>query len=301
MAGTTTYFGISYPTSTDLVKDGALNMQTIATGFDSAVAIPTYNNQTGTTYTFALTDIGKTVIANNASASTYTIPPTASVVWPTNASIPLVNLGTGVVTIAAGAGVTVTNTALTLAQYQSANLIRTALNAWTVVPSSGTVSGQTLLNTTSFSAQSSVSFSNLFSSTYDTYKIFLTLDSVSTSQTIRFRLRSNTTDETSALYFFTGISTVQTSATVTTNNGSTQTSIDVIRATAASGSEMTLYSPMKAQSTSLSYDSIGLFGDVQQNKGGGYYLSASTYNGFTLFSSTGNMTGTVRVFGVRNS
>jgi len=49
MAGTTTYFGISYPTSTDLVKDGAANMQTIATGFDSAVAIPTYNAQTGTT------------------------------------------------------------------------------------------------------------------------------------------------------------------------------------------------------------------------------------------------------------
>jgi hypothetical protein len=153
MAGTTTYFGISYPQSTDLVKDGAANMQTIATGFDSAVAIPTYNNQTGTTYTFALSDIGKTVTASNAGASTYTIPPTASVTWPSNTTLDVVNLGAGVVTFAAGAGVTVTNTAATLAQYQSAQLIRTGLNAWTVVPNGGG-KGMTLLSTTTLSGSS---------------------------------------------------------------------------------------------------------------------------------------------------
>jgi hypothetical protein len=35
MAGTTTNYGISYPTSTDLVKDGAAAIQTVATGFDT--------------------------------------------------------------------------------------------------------------------------------------------------------------------------------------------------------------------------------------------------------------------------
>lgn len=139
MAGTTTYLGITYPTSTDYVKDGASAMQTIATGFDTAVAIPTYNAQTGTTYTFALSDVGKTVTASNASSSTYTIPPQASVVWPTGATLNIVNLGAGVVTIAAGAGVTVTNSSQTLSQYQSAALVRTASNAWTVVPFVGGV------------------------------------------------------------------------------------------------------------------------------------------------------------------
>ena len=134
MAGTTTYLGISYPTSTDYVKDGASAMQTIATGFDTAVAIPNYNAQTGTTYTFALSDIGKVVTANNASSQTYTIPPAASVTWPTNATLEIVNLGAGVVTFAGGSGVTVTNSAQTLAQYQSAALVRTASNAWTVIP-----------------------------------------------------------------------------------------------------------------------------------------------------------------------
>jgi len=134
MSGTTTYFGVTYPTSTDYVKDGATAIQTVATGFDSAVAIPTYNAQTGATYTFALTDIGKVVTASTASGQTYTIPPTASVTWPTNTTLNVVSLGAGTVTFAAGAGVTVTNTAQTLSQYASASLIRTGLNAWTVVP-----------------------------------------------------------------------------------------------------------------------------------------------------------------------
>ena len=137
MAGTTTYFGISYPTNTDYVKDGANAIQTVASGFDSAVAIPTYNAQTGATYTFALTDVGKTVTASNASAQTYTIPPTASVAWPTNTTLNLVNLGAGAVTVAAGAGVTLANSTTKLNQYQSAILVRTALNTWSLVPFAG--------------------------------------------------------------------------------------------------------------------------------------------------------------------
>jgi len=153
MAGTTNFYGISYPTSTDYVKDGAVAIQTVATGFDSAVAIPTYNAQTGATYTFALSDTGKTVTANNASASTYTIPPTASVAWTANTTLNVINLGAGVVTFAAGAGVTVNNTAATLAQYASAQLIRTALNTWTVSPNGGG-KGMTLLSTTTLSGAS---------------------------------------------------------------------------------------------------------------------------------------------------
>ena len=174
MAGTTTYLGITYPTSTDYVKDGATAIQTVATGFDSAVAIPTYNAQTGTTYTFALTDVGKTVTASNASASTYTIPPTASVAWPTGTTLEVTNLGAGVVTFAAGAGVTVTNTAATLAQYASAALIRTGLNAWTVTPRSGGASGLTLVKAQTIGTTvSSVTVTDAFSATFDNYKIII--------------------------------------------------------------------------------------------------------------------------------
>jgi len=52
MSGTTTYFGVTYPTSTDYVKDGATAIQTVATGLASAVYNPTYKAQTGARYTF---------------------------------------------------------------------------------------------------------------------------------------------------------------------------------------------------------------------------------------------------------
>ena len=46
MAGTTTNFAISYPTSTDLVTNGATAIQTVAQGFDTRLGdVATYPNQ----------------------------------------------------------------------------------------------------------------------------------------------------------------------------------------------------------------------------------------------------------------
>jgi hypothetical protein len=57
------------------------------------------NNQTGTSYPLALTDLGNDVIANNASASTYTLPQTSNVAFPIGSKIKLINLGAGTVTL----------------------------------------------------------------------------------------------------------------------------------------------------------------------------------------------------------
>jgi hypothetical protein len=45
MAGTTTNLGLTYPTSTDYVYQGATAMQTIADGIDGKIASGTYPNQ----------------------------------------------------------------------------------------------------------------------------------------------------------------------------------------------------------------------------------------------------------------
>ena len=97
---------------------------------------PVQNAQTGTTYTFVLTDTTKLVTANNAAASAYTVPPQSSVVWEAYTALRILNLGAGVVTLTPGAGVTLTGT-LTVAQYASATLVRTAANTWTVTGTSG--------------------------------------------------------------------------------------------------------------------------------------------------------------------
>lgn len=92
----------------------------------------TINAQTGTTYTFALTDNGSTVTANNAASQTFTIPANASVAFPIGATINLISLGAGIVTIAItsdtlvskGGDVTLTG------QYSVANITKVATTTW---------------------------------------------------------------------------------------------------------------------------------------------------------------------------
>jgi len=98
------------------------------------------NAQTGTTYTFALTDNGKLVTADNGSAQTYSIPTNGTTAFPIGTQINIIRIGTGAVTIqAASSGTTTvsstgaTATAPTLrARYSAATLIKAATDLWYV-------------------------------------------------------------------------------------------------------------------------------------------------------------------------
>lgn len=99
----------------------------------------TFNAQVGTTYTFALTDNGQMVTANNASAQTYTIPPNSSVAFPEGTQINVIQIGAGQVTFAQGSGVTIVSTGATAsapklrAQYSSATLVKRSTDLWYVL------------------------------------------------------------------------------------------------------------------------------------------------------------------------
>jgi hypothetical protein len=299
MAGTTTYYGISYPTNTDYVKDGASAIQTVATGFDSAVAIPTYNAQTGATYTFALTDVGKTVTASNASAQTYTIPPTASVAWPTGTTLYVINLGAGVVTFAAGAGVTVTNTAQTLQTYQSARLVRTALNAWTVTPDSGTASGLTLISTTTIGTTvASVSVTGAFSATYDAYKIILSGGVGSATANLSLTLGATATG-----YYAGYINANYATGSVTGNSDNNGAGFTLAGYGTANVLNLNadLQNPFTAKNTTFqTFNSLTTTGGGGR-VGTGYLANTTSYTDFTLTPSSGTLTGgTIRVYGYNN-
>lgn len=98
------------------------------------------NAQTGTTYTFALTDNGKLVTASNASAQTYSIPTNATTAFPVGTQINIIQIGAGQVTIqAASSGTTtVSSTGATAtapklrAQYSAATLIKASTDLWYV-------------------------------------------------------------------------------------------------------------------------------------------------------------------------
>ncbi len=97
------------------------------------------NAQTGTTYTFVLTDDGKLVTASNASAITVTIPPASSVAYNAGSQLNIVQKGAGQVTFAAGSGVTIRSTGASAAapklraQYSSATAIYEGSDVWYVI------------------------------------------------------------------------------------------------------------------------------------------------------------------------
>jgi hypothetical protein len=114
----------------------------IVGGTVQASAALALNAQTGTTYTFVLTDAdNKLVTASNASAQTYSIPTNASVAYPTGTQINIIQIGAGQVTINAvtsGTTTVLSNGATAAApklrvQYSSATLIKVATDTWYVI------------------------------------------------------------------------------------------------------------------------------------------------------------------------
>jgi hypothetical protein len=101
-----------------------------------ATAIIDINAQTGTTYTTVLSDDGKLITLDNAASITATIPPNSSVAYGIGTQINFFALGVGVVTITAGAGVTIRSDGSKLklnAQYAVATCVKIASDTWVAV------------------------------------------------------------------------------------------------------------------------------------------------------------------------
>jgi len=100
-----------------------------------ATAIVAINAQTGTTYTAVAGDVGKLITASNAAAIALTIPPAVFAVGD-QINIMQGNSGSGVVTITAGAGVTLQSNGTKLktnGQYAVATVLCIASNTFVVL------------------------------------------------------------------------------------------------------------------------------------------------------------------------
>jgi hypothetical protein len=105
-----------------------------------AEAYQVVNAQTGTTYTLVLTDVNKQVSLTNAAAITLTVPTNATVAFPLQTRIDLVQLGAGQVTVSPAGGVTIgvakDDGGVELfvrklsGQYAEAGLVKQGTNLW---------------------------------------------------------------------------------------------------------------------------------------------------------------------------
>jgi len=92
------------------------------------------SQQAGTTYTFAAADRGTMIESTSSSATTFTVPPNSSVAFQIGSVVGFCQYGTGSLTIAAGAGVTLrTGTTLIIgAQYLSGSMRKRGTDEWIV-------------------------------------------------------------------------------------------------------------------------------------------------------------------------
>jgi hypothetical protein len=162
-----------------------------------------------------------------------------------------------------------------------------------------TQGGLVLINKTDFSAQSTVSINNCFTSTYSNYRIIF-LGNTSTHNEISVRYRASGSDDSASNYFYQvqgreGTGAVST-ATADTNrifvglgSGKASISMDVFEP------QKNVYSTGISINTYLSPGTnVGLFTIAHQND------VATVYDGISFYMSTGTFTGTIRVYGYKD-
>lgn len=171
-----------------------------------------------------------------------------------------------------------------------------------------TGSGMDLVSKTDFSAVASVSINSVFTSAYANYRIILTPTAGTVADTwIYGRLRASGTDDSANNYQTDRVYQFGTTLAGDTNPAGDGTKWTFVNA--ASGyvnrAQMVgdIFSPALAVPTI--FTGVSYFTNStpnnQQNLLTGMKVTSTSYDGITFFTSSGTMTGTVRVYGYKNS
>jgi len=161
--------------------------------------------------------------------------------------------------------------------------------------------GLVLLNTTTFSAVSSVSINNVFNATYDNYKIIYSNVNISTSSQNAFvRLRASGADLSTTTYHFGGTDTTTTATTtaaVSSNSaGDSEIYVGAPSVTNKHSIEIELYNPFNSALKSFFIRSTRDGFGIQVS---GYNTTATPFDGLTFYPSANNITGTISVYGYK--
>jgi hypothetical protein len=166
-------------------------------------------------------------------------------------------------------------------------------------------SGLNLITTASFSGAVSHSYGSdanpIFTTDYDNYKIILTnMKLATTSATLEFRLRANTTDLTSSQYSWQVFQSSGTATVSVRTSPATSFDLNFVGNDVTNNTVVELFNPATSLRTGYISESQQLVpgAGVAIIKYAGYEFSGAAYNGFTIFSSN-NLSGTLSVYGYK--
>ena len=157
-----------------------------------------------------------------------------------------------------------------------------------------------LINTTTVTAQTTVSFNSVFTATYENYLIIMNLVG-SGGGDLNLRVRASGTDLSTSTYNTTKIE-MAGAGFFTAAGGNTSVLIGLIRTT-KTDLNLNFFAPqITGKNTSITSSGMYLTSGSNHGNvlGGGVVDNTTSYDGFTVIPSTGTITGTIRIYGVQN-
>lgn len=305
----TTTGGSTYVTSTDLVANYPTASLALANRVDVvASGGPGLVKTSG--YTISVADIlgGNKFLYNSASPGTFTLP-TSNLV--DGMVVNVAQIGAGALTVSGG---TIVGTTVTTAQYQGLSFVYVASGTtWYSIAPNATAPGLAIVTPTSiansggsasasggavtFSGVTSVSLNGCFTSTYENYRFIFTLTGTGATN-VGIRFRASGTDDSSSNYqwmqLYAAGAVGNSSATSQTSMGVAYTNSELVSAS------VDFYRPQLAAFTLFTSNSQRNNGPVASLWTGSHNV-ATSYDGMSIISSSGTFTGTLRVYGYKNS
>jgi len=169
----------------------------------------------------------------------------------------------------------------------------------------GTTPGLVFITGAAFSAQSTVSMAaGTFTSTYKNYQVFLDITSVSAQLQVSVRVNNAGTPRAGTSYFW-GTGVFRTDGQYSGVGGGNSSTPQIVGAdgTRGYGGLLAVFDPTNASSyTQVTASGNGNISGVNGSiYGGSSYSGAEAHDGLTFVTSTGNMTGFYRVYGMSES
>jgi hypothetical protein len=171
-------------------------------------------------------------------------------------------------------------------------------SAWaTLAPTS---SALTYITGATFTTVASVSTAaSTFTSTYANYLVMLDVTSVSTTLDVLLRLRTGSTDTAGTAYWWTITGSTPGNATATSSI-QVLDNVQTVTVSYGGSAQFNVFNPQLARNTNI----VGaVWSEAPAYNGvlGAGLYNTTSYDAFTLLTSTGTMSGNYRVYGYANS
>jgi len=281
MSTSTTNFGWTVPSDTDLVKDGAAAIRTALGGVDTSF-VDLKGGTTGQVLSKASgTDLDFTWVAQDDSNAIQNaiVDAKGDLIGATGADTPA-RLAVG-----------------TNGQVLTADSTASTGLKWSTVSGSDIVR----ISTTSFSASSAVNLNDIFSTTYKNYMVMFQITSASGTGNLQARMRVSGADNTTSNYYsvYDYIWVSGATAGSTKSNAATQFQFSFI-SDAQMAIPFTVSNPFESTQTFVAAPDF-MAGDGYKVNTAGWFNAATSFTGMSFFPTTGTITGEVTVYGMKRA